>query len=350
MKPKNWIGAGVAIFLLVGFGIFGWALSGRKTSIPLTPLSTIQFKEKPLEKYTIENLARRTYVASPIIFGDAIATTTAFHVLPFSFLSDGKKVTGLAHIPNVPLIEKLPVVVQFRGFVDPANYEQGVGTKRSAEVYAKNGFVSLSPDFLRYGGSDQGSENVFEDRFETYTTALNLLASIPTISFIDPTHVFLWGHSNGGQIALSVLTILGEKGNVYPTTLWAPVTKIFPYSILYYTDEFEDYGKSLRKELAEFEKEYDVDQFAFRNYLNRITAPLILHQGTDDEAVPQKWSDDFVSVMKAKGQSIRYYTYPGADHNLNTGPASTRGDIESTRGGWNTVVARDVEFFRSFLR
>jgi dipeptidyl aminopeptidase/acylaminoacyl peptidase len=331
-----WLWVGLAVLLVVCFGIAGWVMSGRTSPLTLTPLSNIPLKEKPLEKYTIENLAKRTYTPSPIVFEEPIATTSTYTVLPFYFTSDGQRVTGLSHVPNIPLSEKLPVIVQFRGFADREAYEPGLGTKHSAEVFAQNGFVSLAPDFLGYGGSDKGPENVFEDRFETYTTALNLLASIPTISFVDPAHVCIWGHSNGGQIALTVLTILGEKGSTYPTSLWAPVTKIFPYSILYYTDEFEDYGKALRKELAAFEKDYDTDQFAFFNYLDRIQAPIIFHQGTADEAVPLKWSDDSVKLMKEKGKTIRYYTYQNADHNLTI--------------GWNTVVSRDIEFFRSFLR
>jgi len=327
---------GGIVLLIICFGIAGWIMNGRRATFILSPLPPIPLKEKSLEKYTIENLTKRTYTPNPIVFEDPIATASTYTVIPFYFMSDGKKVTGLSHIPNKPLLEKLPVIVQFRGFADRATYVSGLGTKHSAEVFAANGFVSLAPDFIGYGGSDKGSENVFEDRFETYTTAFNLLASIPTISFIDPTHVFLWGHSNGGQIALTVSTIMGEKGSVYPTSLWAPVTKIFPYSILYYTDEFEDYGKALRKELANFEKEYDTDQFAFFNYLDRIQTPIIFHQGTDDEAVPLKWSNDFVKLLQQKGKSVRYYTYPGADHNLNT--------------GWNTVVARDMDFFRSYIR
>jgi len=336
MKSRMWMVVGGIFFLIVSVGIIGWFWSGRVKQLPLTPLSNLPFKEKPLEKYTIENLANRTYQKSPIVFEEPIATTSAYKVLPFYFISDGRKVTGLSHVPNTPLSHKLPVIVQFRGFADRATYTPGLGTKHSAEVYAANGFVSLAPDFLGYGGSDKGSENVFEDRFETYTTALNLLASIPTISFIDPSQVFLWGHSNGGQIALTVLTILGERGEVYPTTLWAPVTKRFPYSILFYTDEFDDYGKALRKELALFEKDYDTDQYAFSNYVSRITAPLQLHQGSSDIEVPLVWSDEFVDALKKEGKSIRYYTYPGADHNLNT--------------GWNSVVSRDIEFFKSFLR
>ena len=336
MRSRIWITAGIVVLLIILAGIIGWILSGRKATLTLTPLSNIPLKEKPLEKYTIENLSKRTYTPSPIVFEDPIATTSSYTVLPFYFKSDSKKVTGLAHIPNTPLSKKLPVIVQFRGFADREAYVPGLGTKHSAEVFAQNGFVSLAPDFLGYGGSDKESENVFEDRFETYTTALNLLASIPTISFVDPSKVFIWGHSNGGQIALAVLSILGEKGSKYPTSLWAPVTKIFPYSILYYTDEFEDHGKALRKELAQFEKDYDTDLYAFTNYLDRIAAPIIFHQGTDDESLPLKWSNDFVKEMQQMGKTIRYYTYPGADHNLST--------------GWNTVVSRDVDFFRSFLR
>jgi len=336
MKSRIWITVGIGVLFIIFAGIIGWILSGRTTSLTLTPLSNIPLKEKPLEKYTIENLSKRTYTKSPIVFEEPVATASSYTVLPFYFTTGGKKVTGLAHVPNTPLSNKLPVIIQFRGFADRATYVSGLGTKHSAEVFAQNGFVSLAPDFLGYGGSDKGPENVFEDRFETYTTALNLLASIPTISFVDPSKVFLWGHSNGGQIVLTVLTILGDKGIVYPASLWAPVTKIFPYSILYYTDEFEDYGKALRMELANFEKDYDTDQFAFFNYLDGIQAPIIFHQGTDDEAVPLKWSNDFVKLLQQKGKSLRYYTYPGADHNLNA--------------GWNTVVTRDVEFFRSYLR
>jgi len=336
MKSRLWIGLGIAVLSLCILGIVGFLLSGRTATLTLTPLSNIPLQDKPLEKYTIENLAARTYQKSPIVFEDPIATESTYKVLPFYFTSDGKKVTGLAHVPMTPLSNKLPVIVQFRGFADRAAYVSGLGTKHSAEVFAANGFVSLAPDFLGYGGSDGGSTNVFEDRFQTYTTALNLLASIQTVSFVDPGRVGIWGHSNGGQIALTVLSILGDKGKAYPTSLWAPVTKIFPYSILYYTDEFDDYGKALRKELANFEREYDTDQFAFYNYVDRIQAPIIFHQGTDDEAVPLKWSNDFVNLLKQKAKSIRYFTYQGSDHNLNP--------------GWNTVMSRDVEFFRSNLR
>lgn len=290
--------------------------------------------EKPLDRYTIDTLGKREYQGSQIVLEESMATTSAYTVYRFSFLSDSKKVTGQAHIPRSATEEnKKPVVVQFRGYIDREKYQTGDGTRRSAEVFATNGFISLAPDFLGYGGSDMPSNDVFEERFQTYTTALAFLASIKTLPMADPDRIGIWGHSNGGQIALTILEVLRTS---FPTTLWAPVTKPFPYSILYYTDEATDRGKFLRKRLAKFEEDYDVELFSMPNYLDRISAPLQVHQGTADGSVPKKWSDELTARLKELGKDVNYFVYPGADHNM--------------VGAWNTVVGRDIEFFRKHLR
>ena len=290
-----------------------------------------KFIEKPLDKYTIVHLAKRTYLGSQIVFEEPVATTSGHTVYPFHFTSDGLKVTGVAHVPKGK--GPFPVIVQFRGFVDPTKYFPGEGTAHSSEVFADNGFLTLAPDFLGYGGSASPSADAFEERFETYTTALNLLASIKTLSIADSAKVAIWGHSNGGQIAITVSEILGQP---IPTVLWAPVSKPFPYSILYYTDDFDDHGKALRRVLAKFENDYDVELYSLTNYLDRISSPIQIHQGTADEAVPVAWSNALVKILKEKGKDVTYFTYSGADHNL--------------MPGWNTVVSRDIIFFNKYLR
>lgn len=301
---------------------------------PLSPLSII--REKPLEKYSIKRLQTREPQGSEIVFGEIEATTSAYIVQHFHFFTEGKKVTGFAHIPNNGK-NKHPVVAQYRGYVDREIYETGYGTRRSAEVYASNGFLSLAPDFLGYGNSDNPSEQIFEERFQTYTTALDFFDSIQMIPFADEDNIFFWGHSNGGHIALTVLEILGRDD--IPTTLWAPVTKPFPYSILFYTDELSDRGKFLRRELAKFEEEYDVDKYSLTEFVEYIQSPLMIHQGGRDEAVPQKWSDEFVALLDEYEKDVVYHVYPSADHNM-VGPPT---------GGWNKVVSRDIEFFRKHL-
>jgi dipeptidyl aminopeptidase/acylaminoacyl peptidase len=319
--------------LLVAFVLGGWWIFTRPTtSTTISPVA--QLFEKPLEKYTIDRLALRVPSYGPIVLGEAMATTSAYTVSRFHFTSSGKKVTGLAHIPaDASEAQRKPVIVQLRGYVERSIFSSGVGTRRSAEVFARNGFISLAPDFLGYGDSDMPSTDVFEERFQTYTVTLDLLAAVATLTGADASAVGIWAHSNGGQIALTVLEATGEP---YPTTLWAPVTKPFPYSILYYSDESPDYGKALRKKLADFEAEYDVDSYTLVNFLDRIRAPLQLHQGTVDDAVPVSWNEAFVAVLQDKDIDIEYFVYPGADHNL--------------MPGWDTIVARDIEFFRKHLR
>jgi dipeptidyl aminopeptidase/acylaminoacyl peptidase len=325
----KWLGVFLLLLGILGGGYI--ALSQRHQENTISPIG--QLFEKPLEKYTVSRLSMRQSQAGPIALEEPIATTSAYTVHPFYYTTDGKKVTGLAHIPTgASELAQKPVIVQIRGYVEREMFSSGVGTRRSAEVFASNGFISLAPDFLGYGGSDNPSEDVFEERFQTYTATLDLLASISLLPMADKQRIGMWAHSNGGQIAL---TVLEATGGPYPLTLWAPVTKPFPYSILYYTDEAPDHGKALRKKLADFEENYDVEMYSMVNFLDRISSPMQLHQGTGDEAVPVAWSDAFVALLREQKKDIEYFVYPGSDHNLS--PA------------WNTVVARDIEFFRKGL-
>ncbi len=330
---NRWVYILLGVVLFFIGGICGIVLS--RFTLPcqiVSPLGSFGKQAvRPLDDYTIDALSKREFTPQPITFENPIATESGFVVQSFFYYLGTKRVSGLAHIPMTAQSQKMPVIVQIRGFVDPTIYEQGVGTKRSAEVFAKNGFVSLAPDFLGYGLSDGQSTDVFEDRFQTYTAVLQLLADISTIPFVDPERVFLWGHSNGGQIALSVLAITGKP---IPSVLWAPVTKPFPYSILYYTDEFDDLGKELRRRLAIFEAQYNTDLYSFTKYISRITAPIQLHQGSQDDAVPLVWSQEFVKVLQEKEKQAELFVYPQADHNLSDGASS-----------WKMAVTRSVNFF-----
>ena len=260
-------------------------------------------RPKPLEKYTIENLSQTEFKSTKINIDNN----------NFDFQVDSKKVTGLI---NLPESINAPVVILIRGYVDQYIYTTGVGTKRVGEYFRDNGYITLAPDFLGYGGSDIESSNIFESRFQTYTTVLTLISSVNKENFPtwDGKNIFIWAHSNGGQIALTTLSVTGAD---YPTVLWAPVTEGFPYSVLYYTNESEDGGKFIRNKLAKFEEDYDVDKFSLTNYLDRIKAPIEYHLGTNDDAISSEWRDRFLKKMKALDKDIKNYNHPGADHNMN---------------------------------
>jgi len=326
------------LVLIIFLVSLGWLFNSFYRNYTSDPIIINPVVPRPLEKYTIENLAISKFEKGNIQIEEVISEEDDFTSYLFSLefkpsLKDReiKKVTGQLNIPT----EKggCPIIVMFRGYVDQEIYETGIGTRKSAAVYAQNGFITIAPDFLGYADSDIQAENIFESRFQTYTAALSILQSLDSIPGWDGTNIFLWGHSNGGQVALTILEI---TGNNYPTVLWAPVTKSFPYSILYYTDESEDKGKYIRRELAKFENLYDVEQYSIDNYLERINAPIQLHQGTSDDAVPVEWTNEFVDILDELEKEISYYKYLGANHNM----------VPS----WNTVVERNLVFFNKYLQ
>lgn len=295
-------------------------------------------KALPLEKYTIENLVKTKIEPGTLEPSTNLAETDKYtsYYFDFRFKSDfvsKKNVSGQMNVPSSQNANKFPLVIMLRGYVDQKLYKTGDGTRNTAKYFAENGFITIAPDFLGYGSSDKEAGNIFESRFQTYVTVLSLIESLDQISLWDKKNIFIWGHSNGGQIALTLLEVTGKD---HPTSLWAPVSKPFPYSILYYTDESDDKGKLIRKELAQFEEDYDVEKYSLTNYFDRINSSLIIHQGAADDAVPTDWTNSLVKKLKILEKKVTYYTYPNTDHNL--------------RPNWDTVVSRDLDFFNNNLR
>jgi dipeptidyl aminopeptidase/acylaminoacyl peptidase len=247
------------------------------------------------------------------------------------FSQNLKTTSGVINIPKEG--GPFPVIVMFRGYVNQETYLMGQGTSPSAAVFAQNGFITIAPDFLGYGESDIEASNIFETRFQTYVTAVTTIKSANSIKQWDGKNILIWGHSNGGQIALTTLEI---TGGTYPTVLWAPVAKPFPFSILAYLDEADDGGKLIIGELSEFNDTYDAGKFSLTNYFDKIIAPIQLNQGTNDDAVPFWWSDSLVKALKKLEIDISYLKYPGANHNL----------VPS----WNQAVENSMLFFKSHLQ
>jgi dipeptidyl aminopeptidase/acylaminoacyl peptidase len=66
-------------------------------------------------------------------------------------------------------------------------------------------------------------------------------------------------------------------------------------------------------------------------YFERIAAPLQLHHGTADTAVPPRFSEEMFTTLRSEGKKAEYYEYPGAAHEF----------IEE----WSLAAARSLQFF-----
>lgn len=337
-------------FAILGIGYLIYYYISQDEHKFVNPLAeqTAKIVEKPLEKYQIDKLREVEFSQRPLRLGEIVSEDEDIVSRIFYFTDvgatgdeEGYEVSGLMNYPKEK--GEYPVIVMFRGFVDREVYTTGEGTRRSGEELARRGFITLAPDFLGYGDSEMPSQEPLEERFQTYTTALSLVASLDNLNVTLSTDEIearadvdkrgFFAHSNGGQIALTTLGVLGAD---YPTVLWAPVTKPFPYNILYFTDEYDDEGKALRKIIADFEKDYDVFEYSIPRRLELVKAPLQVHQGQDDEAVPQRWSDEFYELVTENEIEIDYHVYPLENHNFNN-------------GSWQVAIDRSIDFFRSGL-
>jgi uncharacterized protein len=312
------------------------------TSVPTPPATPVP---KPLLAYTFENLKNTQFPANAITLGPVVnedpysVARKFYYCVPQNPGSTVMlQVSGLMNVPKQA--GRYPVIVLFRGYVPPDTFQSGAGTQPAARVFVQNGFITLAPDFLGFGESASPSTDPFEARFQTYTSALTLLASLSTLNAglndtyagtvtADLTKVGLWGHSNGGHITLSVLAISGVP---YPTVLWAPVSASFPFSILFYTGDTDDHGKAMRQFLAKFEVNYDTELFSPPNYYAWIQAPIQIHQGMADDIVPNWWSSSLAKTLSKNVVPADYFVYPGADHNLRS-------------SGWSMAVQRSLDFF-----
>jgi cephalosporin-C deacetylase-like acetyl esterase len=332
--------------------------------------SPLIVKEKPLPllKYSIPALQKQEYTSSVITVDKLIQEYPEFTSYQFSFVTLGKKMTGQLNVPKVSSAQNsagFPVIVLVRGYVPLSIYKTGVGTKNAAAVFAKKGYLTVAPDFFGYGESDPENSDTWEARFQKPVEVVELIKSIQAIPNLQVNNVpikmnaqriGIWAHSNGGQIALTSLEISQQP---IPTTLWAPVTAPFPYSILYFTDEESDEGKNSRQWIANFEESYNVFDFSLTQHLDALHGPVQIQQGLNDEAIHFTWSQEFVDKLKAENKKresamnsatpsaevtasasaqpieVTFYSYPGTDHNM--------------RPSWDTAIGRDVEFFSKEL-
>lgn len=206
---------GVGLILIVGGAIYLWK---KELITPRGKEKTMA--ELSLEKYDFDSLKIRGGIASEITIGGTIPAIELrrkekvdFETREISFESDGKKVSGMInYYPAKSSLSK--VIIMIRGYAEKEGYYPGYGTWRVADQLAKQavpagrqGYTTISLDFLGYGDSDRESADVLEARFHKVVEVLDLVESVKALPWVDKNEIGIWAHSNGGQIALSVLEV-----------------------------------------------------------------------------------------------------------------------------------------------
>ncbi|MBU4210895.1 alpha/beta hydrolase [Patescibacteria group bacterium] len=353
---KKFVGIFVVILVTMGMGCF---LYWNSVGI-ISPKETRQQPRQlgGLERYDFDSLRTR-YVNEEFGSGDfeildgieAVELRRknlgyrtrefGFETRQIRYKSEDKWITGMINYPEGCFVtegilrctqDDVAIIIMIRGYADKEGYYSGFGSWRVADELTKAGFVTISLDFLGYGGSDSESLDMMEARFEKVIGVLDLVGVVRKLDFVDKEKIGIWAHSNGGQIAMSILEITGA---FYPTVLWAPMTNPFPKSILDTASELADGGEVVVLALREFEGKYDARRYAIENYYSWINGPIVIHQGSADVWCKVEWQEDLQSRLRELGKDVELRVYEGDDHNLSK--------------NWGRVVKLDIEFFKKNL-
>jgi len=297
-----------------------------------TDKKNIKINEHPL---FIESLRKKIFSPQDLNIDKKVKSTKTYDSYTAYYYSDGLKQYTLLNIPKSSKHnKKFPVVIVNHGYIPPEKYSTVDSYKYISSFFANNGFIVLKPDYRGHDKSET-DDNALLDRLKYSVDVLNLLYSVQSIKNADTNNIFMFGHSMGGGITLTVLTV---ADNIKAATLWAPVSVEFPESTLYFVrkrsasmaDGLLMQWKNIFKGKDDFKKLSSV------NYLDYIKCPVLLQHGKKDESVPYEWSVQLEQKLIENNIDYKFNTYDNEDHNF-------------AKGSFYKVLNKDLEFFKKYM-
>ena len=169
-----------------------------------------------LADVTIDGLRAREYPGGQIQITHTITVTDSYTRTYITYPSDGLTISGLMHVPFGP--GPFPVIILNHGYIPPSRYVTGSDTYRVADILARNGYLTISPDFRGLARSDDGL-NLFRSGY--MIDALNAAASARSLPYADANRVGMWGHSMGGGVTTRAMVV---SPLIRAHVLYAPVS------------------------------------------------------------------------------------------------------------------------------
>jgi uncharacterized protein len=267
----------------------------------------------------IEQLKARKFEEKEITIEQKISSNNYYISYVFSFKSEGLKIFGMMNVPAGK--GPFPVIILNHGYY-PSQFQSGDGTKSMADILAREGYLTLAPDYRGHGRSESDGKSGGH-RPEYSIDVLSLLASVSSLPEADESRIGMWGHSMGGEVTLRAIEATNK---IKAVALWAPTSANASHNSSFYGG-----GRSQDEQSSEV---YGISPI---NYLNYVSAPITLHQGLEDTEVDPKWSIDLKNALEKEGKQVEYFEYPGQDHNF-------------INLGWDIVSGRTIDFFDKYLK
>lgn len=281
---------------------------------PPTPTEQNETLPPVTDRTSLPQLMREEFRGSRIRFTALEGETASYTRHRVLYRSGDVRVSGVLLRPKGR--GPFPGIVLNHGYIDPAIYAPGQGLAREQDWLANAGFVVLHTDYRGHADSDPATPLERESRLGYTRDALNAVQSLKREPYVDPDKMAMLGRSMGGGITLNAL--VAQPGIVDAAVVYASVSSRYLDNLRHFTARsrpeavdavFERFGTP--QEEPGFYR-----GLSSRTYFDRITEPVLMHHGTDDEQCPFPWARTTQGLLTEAGVASRLEVYPGEQHSF----------------------------------
>ena len=277
-----------------------------------------------------ETLFTKTYDGRNLTRGREVGSTTAYQQYIATFEGDGLTISGRLLVPRGA--GPFPAVVLAHGYADPAVYDNTTQMSRERDYLARQGYVVLLVDYRNHAGSSKDSDADANLRLGYAVDVINAAKALQRDPQVIPDRIALMGRSMGGGVTYTAL--VAAPGLFRAGIAYAPVSSNTVDNFEKWTRPDGETAGRVVDVLGEPAANPDAWAKASpRTYFDRITEPVLIHQGTADLSCPIAWAQASVDALKSAGKSVEYFTYAGQPHVFTNGP-------------WTTSIQRSVDFLK----
>jgi dipeptidyl aminopeptidase/acylaminoacyl peptidase len=257
-------------------------------------------------------LTRERPTPTRIVRQGVLGTADAYTRYAVTYDSGDLTISGVLLVPSGK--GPFPGIVLNHGYIDRAYYVTGQGLAREQDWLARAGFAVLHTDYRGHAGSDPAPPLDLETRLGYTRDAINAVRALRREPYVDPDRMAMLGRSMGGGVTLDAL--VAKPGLVDAAVVYASVSSRFLDNLRHFTIPgrpeaaralFERFGSPRRE--PRFYRELSP-----RTYFDRITEPVLMHHGTNDESCPVAWSRTTYRLLRRAGVDVRLEIYPGEMH------------------------------------
>lgn len=285
-------------------------------------------------------LMNKQFSGRDLKLGEVLARNDAYTRYFATYKSGDLTISGIMNVPNGN--GPFPALVLAHGYIDPDVYANGQGLRREQDYLARRGYIVLHTDYRNHARSDKDPDAEMKLRLGYIEDVINAGLALQNsgLSNVNRERIGLLGRSMGGGVTFGALVVKRDLFDA--AVVFAPVSSD-------YVDNFNrwirgDRGVD-RRELAErviaAYGSPEANPGFWRNispinFFDRVSSPLLMHHGTNDESVPIDWSHKTLAALKTQQKNVELFIYEGEHHAF--GPQ------------WPTSMSRTLAFFDRHLK